>query len=126
MSEVDLECTYVGGSAELIASLLRDPGLEALPAKLIDLTHYHMRSRYQKSLDEMATVLSTRGSAELATPIGRLGARLEGDGQAERVRVKWSRADGAHVGELAAKIGNSGPRAHRGYLMLGLEKLVRG
>lgn len=30
-SDVDLDSTYVGGSAELIAAILRDPRLEALP-----------------------------------------------------------------------------------------------
>ena len=35
-TEIDYAWTYVGGSEELIASLLMTTGLEALPAKLSD------------------------------------------------------------------------------------------
>ena len=35
-TEIDLDCTYVGGSAECIEELTNDPGLEVLPAALED------------------------------------------------------------------------------------------
>lgn len=35
-TEVDFDWTYVGGSAACIAAVIKDPGLEALPARLSD------------------------------------------------------------------------------------------
>ena len=35
-SEIDLPCSYVGGSQELIDAILTDPAIEALPATLAD------------------------------------------------------------------------------------------
>jgi hypothetical protein len=35
-SEIDLPYTYVGGSKELIAQVVQDPGLEALPSEVTD------------------------------------------------------------------------------------------
>jgi hypothetical protein len=35
-SEIDLPCSYVGGSQEMIDGILADPAVEALPATLAD------------------------------------------------------------------------------------------
>lgn len=126
VSDVDLDCTYVGGTADAIEAILSDIDLEVLPARLTDRRQTPPSGPYRQYLRRMTVSLLASGSAKLSTPIGGLEARLRGEGRGQSITVEWTGPDGAWSGQLSATLGAAGVARSTAYLAQGLEALARG
>ena len=64
-SEIDLQWTYIGGSAELIAQVLADVRIESLPAKVDDLSCLILVDWLSDLIDQAADEVMSKGSTSL-------------------------------------------------------------
>lgn len=74
-SEVDLTCTYVGGSVELVRALVGDPGLEALEVAPDDPVAA-VAPRIAELVRPAVDALFDDGRGSVVTPLGSVEARL--------------------------------------------------
>ncbi len=75
-TEIDLPCTYVGGSAELIDAILADPRLEAMPVAAEDSHWSRAPAWVDERADAAARELLAHGRATVSTQWGPVEARL--------------------------------------------------
>lgn len=128
-SDIDLCWSYVGGSAALIAEVLADPGLEALPAA-IDQPHSWVEGHIVDLAERGLAELQQNGKTSIETSRGSIKATLRGPGRLGRsgiLRIQSEasngvsarndhRLEGTAEADLAAEIS--------GYLTLALTGLV--
>lgn len=94
-TEIDLDRTYVGGSAELIAALLTDPHLEAQQVDPADVQIcYRPPCWLEPLLDAAAEELATTGGVQLKVPLGTITARIVENYQPSPHRLSLADEDG--------------------------------
>ena len=79
-TEIDLAWTYVAGPAGLIAALLADERIEALPASPSDPVFFKASAWVAAWADAAAAELVSAGETAIETPLGTVRARLSGRG----------------------------------------------
>ncbi|MGA9774749.1 MAG: hypothetical protein WBU92_02395 [Candidatus Dormiibacterota bacterium] len=125
-SEIDLEWTYVGGSAELVAEIVSDTRLEALPAQLDDSCALALEPDHRQLVDEAAKKLLSDGRALISTSRGRIEGDLSGAGPRATLRLSWERDDGATSGSSSKIVDGSDLDQLRLGLAIALESLAHG
>jgi hypothetical protein len=96
-TEIDLRCTYVGGPAGLIAALLADDAIEALPARPDDLVSLVLEDWVAAWVEDLTSTLLAEGQATVVTSRGTVRAwrqRQAGDGP-EWLRIEVDGDDGS-------------------------------
>ncbi len=125
-SEIDLEWTYVGGSAALVDGIVSDRRLEALPAELDDSCLFALEPHHAQLVDEAAKKLLSDGSALISTSAGRIEGDLSGAGPGATLRVSWERDGGATSGSSSRVVDGSNVDQLRLGLAMALERLAHG
>jgi hypothetical protein len=112
-SEIDLSWTYVGGSSDLVESLVVDDQIEALavgPGGSLGETERWVVQWVDRAVDEL---LAT-GESAVVTPIGKVSAYLTQPGliRGGMLRTVTSRSDGSG-GSSATALGKMPPEVLR-------------
>lgn len=107
-SEIDLTCTYIGGSAELIDAVLADPGIEALPAEPGDTMQDRVPGWLVDAVEGCVRELLETGACVLETACGSLHAQLVRAGRIRRghlsVEYRWhGQTTGRHGSQIGAR-----------------------
>jgi hypothetical protein len=128
-SEIDLCWSYVGGSASLIAELLADPRLEALPAAL-GQPHSWVEGYVVALAEQGVTDLLQAGKTSIDTTRGSIKATLRGPGRLGRsglLRIQSDTSSGVGARNdhrLTAEADPDLAAELSGYLTLALTGLV--
>ena len=101
-SEIDLCSTYIGGSAELIAELLDEPRLEAVPA-VTEHLHSWAEEHVVLLSERSAADLVRTGKATIDTACGTIRAALRGAGKPGKTGTLRIQSEGRGLGGSRAE-----------------------
>ncbi|TWP38343.1 hypothetical protein [Leekyejoonella antrihumi] len=112
-TEIDLPWTYVGGSDELIRSIVEDSRLEAWPVRPTDSPWQRIPTWLDEDIDVAVALLLGGHSATVTTALGSVRARIRLPARLRRHGDLWlstERSDGASEGSSGCRLTTPGLR----------------
>lgn len=103
-SEIDLRWTYVGGSSELIAQILSDERLEALPATSDDPCAVVVSEWLSNVLDAATEELLSTGSLQLELALGSVEMTWRDDKKVNRFVISSSTSGRGGAGSSSSPV----------------------